>query len=257
MLPKDISILALDLPGHGLSSRIPDGMAYHSNDNLFFLNYLCKEYNWDKISIIGHSMGSVLGFVFASVFPERVEMLIGIDALKPHIQNPAKIPKFLEDRVDSFMLADQRNQEKSEPPAYTYEELVDRLSSGTYGSVTKETCPFLLKRAIKRSEKHPGKYFFTRDSRLKYSYGTNFSQDVSIELAKRLNMPYLFIKASNSPYYERKQYFDEVIEILQKSEKFEFHTIDSTHHLHLTEPETIAPLINNFIAKHNKLTSKL
>ena len=32
------------------------------------------------------------------------------------------------------MLADQRNQEKSEPPAYEYEELVEKLNGNYFSS---------------------------------------------------------------------------------------------------------------------------
>lgn len=67
---------------------MPDGLAYHSVDNLYFLNLLMKEYNWSKITLMGHSMGAVLTFMFASVFPERVNCVIAIDALKPHVRNP-------------------------------------------------------------------------------------------------------------------------------------------------------------------------
>ena len=257
LLPRDQSFLAIDLPGHGLSSRVPDGMAYHGVDNLYLLNFLCKEYNWDKISLLGHSMGSVLSFMFASVFPSKVDLLIQIDALKPHIYNPAKLAATIQDRIENFMVADQRNQEKSEPPAYSYEEMVDRLNTGTFGSVTKEAAEYLLKRNIKRSEKYPGKFYFTRDSRLKYNYSPSFSQPVSVELAKKLNMPHVFIKALNSPYYERREYFDEIIEILKGNKKFEFHMVESTHHLHLTEPEKVAPIITDFIKKHRRVDSKL
>lgn len=241
----------------GLSSRAPDGMAYHAIDNLYLLNFLCKEYNWDKISLLGHSMGSVLSFMFASVFPNKVDLLLQIDALKPHIHNPTKVAASYEDRIMNFMLADQRNQEKSEPPSYTYEDMVERLHSGTYGSVSKETAQYLLKRNIKRSEKFPGKFYFTRDSRLKYNYSSSFSQSVSVELAKRLKMPHLFIKALHSPFYERREYFDEVIDILKENKDFECHTVDSTHHLHLTEPEKLAPILTEFIEKHHKMNSKL
>lgn len=257
LLPKDQSFLAIDLPGHGLSSRVPDGMAYHGVDNLYLLNFLCKEYNWDKISLLGHSMGSVLSFMFAAVFPNKVDMMIQIDALKPHIHNPARIAENLEERIENFMRADQRNQEKSEPPSYTYEDMVERLESGTYGSVTKDCAQYLLKRNIKRSEKYPGKFYFTRDSRLKYNYSSGFPQEVSVQLAKKLQMPHVFIKAKNSPFYERREYYDEVIDILKTNKDFECHTVDSTHHLHLTEPEKVAPIISAFIEKHRKLSSKL
>lgn len=240
-----------------MSSRVPDGMAYHGVDNLYLLNFLCKEYGWDKISLLGHSMGSVLSFMFASVFPNKVDMVIQIDALKPHIYEPARVAKSFQERIENFMLADQRNQNKSEPPAYTYEDMVERLVAGTYGSVTKESAEYLLKRNIRRSEKFPGKFYFTRDSRLKYNYSQSFPQAVSIELAKNLKLPHLFIKAANSPYYERKEYFNEVIDVLKENKDFEFHMIDSTHHLHLTEPEKVAPVISKFIEKHRRVNSKL
>lgn len=257
LLPKSQSFLAIDLPGHGLSSRVPDGMSYHGNDSLYLLNFLCKEYNWDKISLMGHSMGSIVSFMFATIFPSKVDMLIQIDALKPQVNDPAKVASSLQERIENFMLADQRNQEKGEPPAYTMEEMVDRLNAGTVNSVTKECAGYLLKRNIKRSEKYPGKFYFTRDSRLKYNYSPGFAQPVSIELAKRLNMPHMFMKASQSPYWERKQYFDEIVDILKQNPSFEFHTVDSTHHLHLTEPEKVAPLISDFIEKFRKVPSKL
>jgi len=236
---------------------MPDGMAYHAIDNMYILNFLCKEYNWDKISLMGHSMGSIVSFMFASVFPNKVDLMIQIDALKPQVRNPTSVAASFEDTMMNFMIADQRNQEKSEPPAYTYDELVERVNSGTFGSVTIESTHYLLKRNVRRSEKFPGKFYFTRDSRLKYSYGNNISQPVSVELAKRLKMPHLFLKAQQSPFRERREYFDEMIGILRENKDFQYHTIDSTHHMHLTEPEKVAPIIAEFIERHQKAKSKL
>lgn len=207
---------------------------------------------------MGHSMGSILSFMFANVFPEKVDLLIQIDALKPQVPNPERVAKGIKDRVENFMLADKRNQEKTEPPTYTYDEMIDKVEAGTFGSVTKETAEYLLKRNIRRSEKYPGKFYFTRDSRLKYSFSPSFSQPVILELAKRMRMPHILFKATNAPYWEEKKYFDEVIDILKQNPKFEFHTIDATHHLHLTEPEKIAPIISTFIEQHkSNQSSKL
>lgn len=237
---------------------MPDGMSYHGMDNLYLLNFLMKEYNWDQISLLGHSMGSVLSFLYAAVFPNKVDMLIQIDALKPHVYDPVKVAASLQDRVENFILADQRNQEKSEPPSYAMDDMIEKMNQATRGSVTPEAAPFLLKRNIKRSDKYPGKFYFTRDSRLKYNFSPSFSQPVSVELAKRLTIPHMFIKAKNSPYYERKEYFDEVVSVLKENNKdFELHYIDATHHLHLTEPEKIAPLVSEFIEKYSKVPSKL
>lgn len=236
--------------GHGKSSAIPNGMQYHFVDNIYIVNHLLKEYNWDTISLIGHSLGSILSFMFASVFPKKVDFMVGIDALKPSVFDPVKFAAMMEEKVENFMQADQRNQEKSEPPAYPIEEMVEKMYKGTRGSVTREAAPYLLKRNIRHSEKHPGKFYFTRDSRLKYNFGPTFSQEITMELAKRINMPYLFIKAKNSPYYERKEYHEQVVDVLRENANFEYHKVDATHHMHLTEPEKISGLISDFILKH-------
>ena len=34
LLPRNHAYLAIDLPGHGLSSRIPNGMQYHTGMSL-------------------------------------------------------------------------------------------------------------------------------------------------------------------------------------------------------------------------------
>lgn len=240
-----------------MSSWIPDGMQYHREDNLHTLNILMDEYNWDKISLIGHSMGSVLCFQYAAIFPSKVDCVIAIDALKPQIHNPVTVSNILADRYENFKIADKRNQEKSEPPSYTIEEMVDKVVDGTYESVNRECAPYLLKRNIKRSEKYPGKFFFARDSRLKYMMSGAFTQELLVVLAKKITCPYMFIKASNSPYYERKIYHDEIVDVMNKNPNFEYHTVDANHHLHLTDAEKIAGFVSEFINKHKKLKSKL
>lgn len=216
-----------------------------------------EEYKWDKISLMGHSMGSILCFVFAATFPHKVDMVVAIDALKPQVHRPEHVTDTLANRLENFMIADKRNQEKSEPPAYLIEEMVERIVEGTFDSVNKECAPYLLKRNIKKSEKYPGKFYFARDNRLKYLMIAGISQEMNILLAQRITVPYMFLKAAHSPYYEKKAYHDEVAEVLKKNPNFEYHTIDAKHHLHLTDPEKLSGIVSEFIEKHRKLKSKL
>lgn len=252
LLLKGRSFLAIDLPGHGLSSRLPNGLSYHSTDVLYLLSFLCNKYKWDKVSLLGHSLGSIFGFMFASVFPNKVDLLIQIDALKPYVRNPTTVAEKFRERFENFMRADQLHQENREPPSYTFEDMAQRMEEGTRSSVTKECAQFLLNRSIRCSEKFPGKFCFTRDSRLKYYYSPGFPQEVTLQLAKKLQMPHVFIKAKHSPFWERREYHDEVINILKMNKNFERHIVDSTHHLHLTEPEKVAPIILAFMEKHCK-----
>lgn len=237
LLPSHVSFLALDLPGHGLSSRMPDGIPYSNLNNVMFLKMIQKEYNWDKISLIGHSMGSNIGFLFTGIYPDDVDMMIGIDALRPGYVAPERTIEILSKSIDGFMIADERNQDKSEPPSYTYDELIERLYNGTSGSVTKETCPFLLERAIKKSEKYPEKYYFSRDSRLKYTNIQAAGQEALLNLARKITSPYLYIQAELTPLHEEEKYFNEGLAAMKENPNFQHQLIlNATHHLHLTNP---------------------
>lgn len=81
LLPSHLSFLSIDAPGHGLSSWLPAGTSYHSIDLVLIIRRLMDDYNWDKISILGHSMSSINGFVFSALFPDKVDLFIGLDLL--------------------------------------------------------------------------------------------------------------------------------------------------------------------------------
>lgn len=233
-------------------------MAYHVIDYVYVLDIIRKEYGWDKVSLMGHSMGSIVCFLYSSLFPDNVDMYIALDALKPQITAAESAVPSLEKHLKNFIKSDERNQQKSEPPSYTYEELIERLHLGTFKSLTKECCPYLLTRNIKKSEKYPDKYYFSRDSRLKQFFPITISHEATILFAKRITMPHLFIKAIQAPIFEKQKYYDEVLNVLKENNKnFEAHTVKAAHHFHLTDPELAKDIVKNFIIKHQTPNSKL
>lgn len=260
LLSRHLPFLAIDLPGHGLSSRVPDGCYYNSLDNILVLRLLMQQYKWEKISLIGHSMSSILIFAFASLYPDKVDLAVGLDALKPH-QRP--IPKKIESiasRMEEFLKEDERNRSDSEPPSYSYEELIERLYTGSFYSVSKDTCQYLLARNIKRSKYDPKKYYFVRDRRLKYYNYQIGDQNLVNEMATRISCPYLFIKANGSTYFEEKKFYDDTMTYMKENPRFELAHVDGTHHFHLNNPENVSEIINTFICKYRPQdvpTSKL
>lgn len=54
LLPLNFSYLAIDLPGHGLSSHFPDGCFYHINDFASILEEIRTLFGWDHISLVMH-----------------------------------------------------------------------------------------------------------------------------------------------------------------------------------------------------------
>lgn len=51
LLPDDVSILCLDMPGHGLSSHYPTSQFYYVYwDGIIFLRRIIKHFQWNKVS---------------------------------------------------------------------------------------------------------------------------------------------------------------------------------------------------------------
>ncbi|ALC44201.1 CG7632 [Drosophila busckii] len=250
LLPPHLSFLSIDAPGHGLSTWLPDAVVYHSIDYVQLLLRIMEAYNWSKISVIGHSMSSINGFVFGSLFPEKLDMFIGLDVLKPPVRNPKQVVNTLSERLANGMKIERRLRSGSEPPAYEWDQLVERLHEGTNKSVDMEACKYLLQRNCKPSTHEPHKFYFSRDIRLKASMIYTLSLDIVLEMATRIKAPHLFIKALQAPYYEDKKYYDATLEVLRKNPLFEYYEVEGTHHVHLNEPEKVAHIINSFINKY-------
>lgn len=238
----------MDLPGHGHSSWLPLGVSYHSIDYVSLLLRIMDYFKWDKISMICHSMSSTNGFVFSALFPEKVDMMVGLDVLKPLEQSSEIIVDNYKDCMKNIILYENRINH-SEPPCYEWDELVERLYYGAKKSVERKTCKFLLKRAIRPSKKYPQKYYFARDNRLKTTYFYSFSKDVPLEMARHINCPYMFVKALQAPYYESRKHFDKTLEIMKQNPHFEYYEVEGSHHVHLNDPIKVAPIINSFIHK--------
>jgi pimeloyl-ACP methyl ester carboxylesterase len=71
ILPKDLSILAVDMPGNGYSSYFPSHTPYHVTEDVAGLRALLKHFNFkDPVRLLLHSYSIGTGFVYASAYPE-------------------------------------------------------------------------------------------------------------------------------------------------------------------------------------------
>lgn len=251
LLPKHIGFLAIDLPGHGLSSRIPDGSLYYNFDYVILIRMICKKYKWDKISLLGHSLGGVMSFLYAATHPEDIDMFIAIDGFKPNTSTPSETLDALSKDIESALVADERNRSKSEPPSYTIDELIERAHLGSRRSIAKETAHHIIVRGVARSKLNPDKFFFTRDARLKSNIPTSATLETSLEMVKNFKFPYVAIQATKSSFSNLGKDLDAFFGHLKENNQFfEHHMINGTHHVHLNEPEKVIDIINNFINKY-------
>lgn len=89
VLGKTYRVLALDQRGHGASAR-PDEYSFElmSEDLYLFANALGLE----RFTLLGHSMGGTVSYLFSETHPSRVERLVVEDTPPPFPDKPLDIP---------------------------------------------------------------------------------------------------------------------------------------------------------------------
>lgn len=253
-LPTHLSYLVVEFPGHGLSSPIPHGMIYSYATFLYVLLFVIKKFNWKRVSLLGHSLGAMVSYTFASTFPDRCEMVISVDLIKPDTLSRKFAIRVFVRNINHIYIADKRNQENSEPPSYTYDDLIKRRHSNKSFPMNIDSVRFLMYRGARPSKSDPNKYYFSCDSRLK-EFEIMIPIDVYEDMATRIVAPFCFIKAGQSLFPETE--YLRIIGNMQSNPDFEFHRVDGGHHVHLDDPEAVAAIVSKFIEKHRSLDCKL
>lgn len=65
-------MIALDLLGHGWSSRSPSLVPYSQLEHVTFVQMAVEAMGLTKFHLCGHSMGGGIASLFAATFPEMV-----------------------------------------------------------------------------------------------------------------------------------------------------------------------------------------
>lgn len=251
LLPQHVGYLAIDLPGHGRSSHYPAGMTYSTIDFLHTIELIRTQLGWQRVSLLAHSMGSQISFLYASIWPDVPDMVVGIDVLTPVHRTNERAIKDMRHQVKHVLIEGGRTATQSPPPCFTLAELVERMVKGTRGSVTAETAPLLLERSIRPSPDDNDKFYFSRDGRLKAINYIALDNDLTLEMARAIRVPYLFVKASQAPYFESKQRFEETVAVMQSTNPlFRLVRVDGKHHILLTDPTAISEEIGAWVRQH-------
>lgn len=82
-LKKEFYLIAIDLPGHGLSSHLAPGCNYHFIDGVFNVVTIINALGFEKIHLLGHSLGACLASLVAGVIPDKILSLALLEALGP------------------------------------------------------------------------------------------------------------------------------------------------------------------------------
>ncbi|XP_028176472.1 probable serine hydrolase [Ostrinia nubilalis] len=251
-LPVTTSVLCIDLPGHGLSSHYPTGMLYYIFwDGVVLLRRIIKHFKWtENVTLMGHSLGGALSFMYAASYPDEVDRIICIDIASPAVRDPANMVEKTGWSMDKLLEYEHLTEDKI--PSYDYDEMIDIVCDAYRGSVSKENCKVLMKRGMAPTPAHIKKkgYYFKRDPRLKVSGLAMMSIETALEYASHVKCKVLNIRALPGQKWERLDYYLDVIEKMKQTADVQFVEVEGTHHVHLEAPENILQLVEDFLEEY-------
>lgn len=76
-------IIAPDCRGHGDSGWVGAGGYYHFPDYILDLDCVLRARGVTRCTLIGHSMGGTISWLYAGTFPERIQKLVLIEGIGP------------------------------------------------------------------------------------------------------------------------------------------------------------------------------
>jgi len=227
-------LVALDLPGHGLSDHIPEGTRYHFLDFVEIVCDVIEKLNWSKTTIIGHSLGGAIGTVIAATFKNSIDKLVLIDALGPLSESTMDGPARLTASVKRMreLRHDKLRYYKDFATALLVRRKAGKLSA-------KAATPLVERGSVETCQGVTWRF----DPRLLVPSQRYFSEEEVLTYLHAIEAPTCLIRA-NEGILDEHPLIDYRISAFQH---ITVHNIPGNHHVHLEEPKAVAKLINGFL----------
>lgn len=233
----DIRLVAIDFPGHGRSGHRPPGAIYHFLDFLADIASVADFLEWDRFTILGHSMGGGLGSLFAGAFPDRLEKLVLIEALGPVTREARDAPEYLGKSIRRYL----EQGKKSDTSEFRDLEQLLRLRLRA-GELRESSARLLMERG---SEKTQNGVRLLRDPRLNLPSFVRLTEEMVLEFLKRIQAPSLVVWGKNGYKWESPYLSVRTTCISNLTQVF----LGGSHHLHMDEPESVGKAILDWYEK--------
>lgn len=231
---SEFNLVAIDLPGHGQSQHRSPDAHYHFLDWIYDVATLIKTQQWQKVNIIGHSMGGMIGSVLAAVMPELVNKLVLIDSIGLVTADAGQITQ----QIRTAFSHRWQSAQKKKP---LYADLHSAaLARQTQSDFDFDTALILAQRGTKVTAEG---VTWSADMRLRESSAYRLLPEQAALLLQDIQCPVLAILAFDGldMMQQAHQQYQHCYQQLQCIR------LTGGHHCHMTEPEATAKTIRQFL----------
>jgi YrbI family 3-deoxy-D-manno-octulosonate 8-phosphate phosphatase len=232
-----LRIVALDLPGHGLSEHRPAGAAYHFVDWVVDVIAAADALGWEQFGLLAHSMGASIASLVAGTFPERVTHLALVEGLGPLSVSAEEAPLRL-----AKSIARRAARTRRAPRAHEDREAAAARLCAANPSLSAEGARILVARGTKDVE---GGVTWRADPRLRALSPMRITEEHVHAFLKRVSCPTLLIRARAGYAFDMKMIAARAACIPRATVK----EVTGGHHVHLDDPQAVAEVLTPFFAQ--------
>ena len=241
-LPAGTELVALDFPGHGLSShKSVDGPPMMLAESAYYVAEAVQQLKWidgtnrSKITMVGHSMGAGVSCIYSAAFPEQVDCLVLLEGAGPLARNTADIAMHVRKHVQRRMLG---NLKPREPRLYESLEkaVAARMATATFFPGDQWLSNAAAKEMVLRSTRSvgtDGSVQFIHDQRLQWPSLQYFSIDQTEALYQNIKCPSAIVMAEKGWPFDEDLY-KRTLNLLKPQHVAK---LPGSHHFH-ADPET-------------------
>lgn len=230
-------VVALDLPGHGWSQHRPAGEGYHLLEYLVDIIQVLDLLEWRQCILLGHSLGGGLAMLMASVYPERVQGLLLIDALGPLAAQESETPAQLRRALDRYR--------QGSAPMKPYGRLEDAVAARSRGdhALSEASAELIVGRNLREED---GSWLWRTDPRLRWPSLIRMTEGQVRACLAAIECPVLLIAAEQGLLAKWPQ----ARERLDSIKHLTLEWLPGGHHLHMEpEPDRVAGLCMAFLTR--------
>lgn len=226
-------VAAVDLPGHGRSSRLPEGCGNHFVDWAAVTLAIADALSWARFSLLGHSMGAGIATLVPAAAPGRIERVVLLEGTGPLSEPAERAPSSLAEALaQEAQLAHRR--------ARVFPSFEAAVAARRRDSDLDEASARLL--VERGSEAVAGGVRFTHDPRLRTRSRIRFTEEQVRAFLCAMDCPVLAVRASHGWPFPAEL----VAARMAAVPDLRLIEVDGGHHVHLTHPERVADAVLEF-----------
>lgn len=229
-------VIAIDLPGHGLSSHIQRGIYFHFIDLIPYTLEVTRQLGWKKFGLLGHSLGAGVATLIAGACPEHVTALALIDGLGPITIDEQQLPDLMHKSIDDYARLPDKKMTYYPSKEHAIEA---RLA---VSKMERKSVELLVERGLEHKKNG---FVWRTDPRLLCKTLAMFSETQVISFLKRITSKTCLFRPSPGWPFDEKL-FTERIGYMQD---IEVHRIEGNHHIHMDNPAIVGPILSEFFTR--------